>query len=98
MTTGLFRLPAEAVGARRALDLALDALRAAGRTWPCRNDDRFTSELRTERAEAAAACALCPVRRACRAYGQSAQESHHVWGGHDRTPRPPGRPRKATTP
>jgi len=83
--TARFRLRPQARGARLALDAALATLARAGRSTPCQRDpEPFTSEWQTEREDAAAACALCPVRRPCALYAAAASESHHTWGGVDR--------------
>jgi hypothetical protein len=75
---------------------ALLELRAAlvvecnqGRTVPCHVDpEPFTSEEITERAEAAAACRVCPVLIECARFALLNEESNHVWGGADVTRRP----------
>lgn len=61
-----------------------------GSTWP-------TSDDAEERARAATElCPGCPIAAECHEAGQL--ETHHTWGGHDRTPdRPNHRTRQETT-
>lgn len=78
---------------REALDAlarALDQLRAARRPWPCqyRLDD-FHADDHETRAEAAKACAWCPIKTECDAVGK--YEHWGIWGGKDRERIPPRR-------
>lgn len=82
-------LPADALTAFVELLHAQRELADAGRTWPCQIDpEPFTSDSRDERAEAAEACAGCPLLEPCGRYADAAEERHHVWAGVDRVPPP----------
>lgn len=71
----------------RSLLDAIASTQDRGGSTPCLNDpERFTSESRQQRAEAAAACSHCPVLSECRAYADAQAESWHVWAGTDRSP------------
>lgn len=67
----------------RAAGPALEALhQALGSTPPpCTEDDRWTSEERTDVAHAVQGCQACPARRECLAYGRAVQASCGTWGG-----------------
>ncbi|MDI6912209.1 WhiB family transcriptional regulator [Nocardioides sp.] len=70
-----------------ALARALDDLADRGRLTPCQRDPApFHSELRADRAEAAAACRACPARLACAVFALANDEPAGVWGGVDLTP------------
>lgn len=68
------------------LDLhdALDQLTRDGQRVPCHGDQRFASDDRATRAEAARYCQACPVIDPCREAGRS--QVAGVWGGRDRDP------------
>lgn len=86
---------AEARGAFLALLGALAKLDRQGRTTPCQlAPDEWWSDSADDRARAAAACGLCPVRRLCANYATAQRERAGVFGGRDRTPRV-GRPKIA---
>jgi hypothetical protein len=73
-----------------ALTASLVALRERGEYTPCqRHPERVFGSLE-EREAAAAGCSRCPIAEPCRAYAEWARESHGVWGGVDRSPKPPG--------
>jgi len=77
----------EAVTAYLRLAERLDLLAEQGRPTPCQTDPApFTSEDHDTRHEAALACLGCPALAACLTYAETANESHHVWGGADRAP------------
>jgi hypothetical protein len=78
-----------AVPALLDLFAQLSAAEDRGRPAPCRLDpDPYTSDDRTERREAAAACAVCPALIECGRFALANLERAHVWGGVDLTPNP----------
>lgn len=61
---------------------------ARGRRTPCIVDpDPYTSDRHEERAEAAAACVVCPVLVECARFALANDERAYVWGGVDLSPR-----------
>lgn len=52
---------------------------------PCRGRAEWTSEARSDRADAVEGCSHCPHQQPCEAYAHAAGELHGVWAGRDRT-------------
>lgn len=78
------------------LPLALRAALEAGQRPPCCHPaygPAWTSEKASERAEAAVACAPCPILDTCRDAAERGREVFGVWAGIDRSPVKP-KPRK----
>lgn len=63
------------------LSAALDDLADAGHRWPCRGRSEWIEEDPAVLAEAAQACAGCPVLTACAAAGAELRPSAGVWAG-----------------
>ena len=82
------RIP-KARAARRALQDALDALRATGERTPCTgpNRDDWTSESPRARARAAIACGPCPVFGLCSDVANSERPTAGVYAGRPRVQR-----------
>jgi hypothetical protein len=72
------------------LTAALVQLRDADQATPCQRHPCRVFGSIEEREAASRACAGCPILEPCRAYAEWARESHGVWGGVDRSPKPPG--------
>lgn len=80
----VFGITPAAVGARLALDAALDRLAEDGRLTPCQADpNAWTSENYRDRQAAIEACAFCPVRSPCGVFAKANKEPAAVWGGID---------------
>lgn len=81
--------------ARDAFNVALRAVLDDGRTPPCADDERFTSDKAAERAAVVTWCNRCPLTTACAALATEERPVWGVWGpGRDYSPttRAPGRP------
>ncbi|KJK10789.1 hypothetical protein UB45_17050 [Terrabacter sp. 28] len=85
--------------ARDAFNTALRDLLDDGRTPPCANEPRFTSDDPAERAAVLHWCQRCPLVAACAALAEEEDHRHGVWAGIDRSPRTrkPGRPKTTKT-
>lgn len=81
------KIPEAALPSWRALNATLasldDKVPCAGSTG-----DRWTSERRSERALAAAACAGCRAMAECRSFATASREIWSVLGGQDHRPQP----------
>lgn len=86
----------EALPAWLSLSAALDRMAEDGQTPVChQRPDQWSSDASEHaRRDAAEACGFCPARSACHAFGL-VNEKHGVWGGHDLTPIPKTKTRKA---
>lgn len=79
------RLRAASADAWSELNAALADLASTGRRTPCQIDPAaYDDEGPHARAEAAAACAGCPVLAACGEFADLNRESWLVWGGRSR--------------
>lgn len=79
--------------ARTAMDAALNEFSDTGRCTPCADDNRFTSEDRTDRDAALPLCTPCPLLQQCRVLAGEEKPTWGVYGGRDHTKTP--KPRKA---
>jgi len=71
------------VTASERLREALADAVARGDSWPCRDDDAWTSEDYAERAEAARRCTGCSVSSLCRAAALEDPPTWGIWFGVD---------------
>jgi hypothetical protein len=76
-------LDANAGAALEALHVEVTAHAERGQPVPCHGDDRFLSEFRKARDEAAPLCAPCPVLAVCAAAADELQPTAGVWAGID---------------
>jgi len=74
---------------------ALDAAAHRGETWPCRDDEGWTSEDADERAEAARRCTPCPVTALCHEAALEMRPTWSVFAGIDWSDRK-SRPKRAS--
>ena len=68
--------------AERLRETLADAV-ARGDSWPCQDDDGWTSEDHAERVEAARRCTPCPVTSLCAAAALEDPPTWGVWSGVD---------------
>jgi hypothetical protein len=69
----------------KQLTRALLDLTDTGRSTPCQSDPSLWFSVHAaERAEAAQACAWCPLLTACDTYAATNDERHGVWAGVDK--------------
>lgn len=72
-----------AESATERLQAALEAAAHRGDSWPCRDDDAWTSEDYAERVEAARRCLGCCVMSLCAAAAVEGRETFGVWASVD---------------
>jgi Transcription factor WhiB len=83
--------------AMTALSNALLSLTHQDRRPPCTHDpDRWVSDDRDQRDDAARLCGRCPLTVVCREYAEAVHPTHGVFGGVDFT-RGTRQPRQAAT-
>lgn len=83
------------MSAHRRLVVALDDLEDAGIRWPCKADDRWTSDDPAELEAVQPLCAGCPVFKLCADSARETRATYGVFAGVIHTDKTYSRPRKA---